>query len=43
MDTYAVIPIYFYNDVYMQKSNVSGVYSTAFGNKYFMYADKSAK
>lgn len=43
MDTYAVIPIYFYNDIYMQKSNVTGVYATVFGNKYFMYAHKTAE
>ncbi|MDD6578085.1 MAG: peptide ABC transporter substrate-binding protein [Lachnospiraceae bacterium] len=43
MDTNAVIPLYFYNDVYMMKSNVSGVYETLTGNKYFMYATKSAK
>ena len=43
MDTWAVIPIYYYNDVYMQKSNVTGVYATIFGMKYFMYATKSAQ
>lgn len=41
MDTWAVIPLYYYNDVYMQKSNVSGVYATVFGMKYFMYAEKA--
>lgn len=41
MATYAAVPIYFYNDIYMQKSNVTGVYSTVFGNKYFMYAKKT--
>ena len=41
MDTYAAIPIYFYNDVYMMKSNVTGVYATTNGNKYFMYAEKT--
>lgn len=41
MDTYAVIPIYYYNDVYMQKSNVEGVYATVFGMKYFMYTTKN--
>ena len=43
MDTYAAIPIFFYNDVYMMKSNVTGVYATTNGNKYFMYAEKTAK
>ncbi len=41
MDTGAVIPLYYYNDVYMCKSNVSGIYATVFGMKYFMYATKS--
>ena len=41
MDTGAIIPIYYYNDVYMQKSNVSGIYATVFGMKYFMHAVKN--
>ena len=41
MDTWAVIPIYFYNDIYLQKPNVDGIYSTVFGMKYFMYATKN--
>lgn len=41
MDTGAVIPLYYYNDVYMCKSNVSGIYATIFGMKYFMYATKN--
>ena len=40
METWAVVPLYYYNDVYMQKSNVDGVYATVFGMKYFMYATK---
>ena len=40
MSTYAVIPIYYYNDIYMQKDNVKGVYCTVFGNKYFHKATK---
>ncbi len=43
MDTWAVIPIYYYNDVYMQKTNVDGIYATVTGNKYFMYATKTAE
>lgn len=42
MDTWAVVPIYFYNDIYMEKSNVSGTYATVFGMKYFMYSTKTA-
>lgn len=41
MDTWAVVPIYYYNDVYMQKSNVDGIYATVTGMKYFMYATKN--
>lgn len=43
MGTWAVIPLYYYNDIYMQKDNVDGIYSTVFGMKYFMYATKSAE
>ena len=39
MDTFAVIPIYYYNDVYMCKPNVTGIYSTVFGMKYFNHAN----
>ncbi len=41
METWAVIPIYYYNDLYMMKSNVGGIYCTVTGMKYFMYATKS--
>lgn len=41
METYAVIPLYYYNDVYMQKAQVTGIYSTIYGLKYFMYAEKT--
>lgn len=40
MDTQAVLPLYYDNDVYLQKSNVSGVYVTTTGIKYFLYASK---
>lgn len=40
METWAVVPLYYYNDVYMQKSNVNGIYATVYGMKYFMYATK---
>ena len=43
METYAVVPLYFYNDIYMQKSNVSGIYTTLNQNKFFMYATKTAE
>ncbi|NLO48990.1 MAG: peptide ABC transporter substrate-binding protein [Clostridiales bacterium] len=39
MKTYCIIPIYYYNDIYMLKPEVSGLYSNAYGIKYFMYTD----
>ncbi len=41
METWAVVPIYYYNDIFMMKSNVEGIYTTITGMKYFMYATKS--
>lgn len=38
MSTWAVIPLYYYNDVYMQKTDVDGIYSNLFGFKYFGFA-----
>ena len=38
MDTWAVIPLYYYNDPYMIKNYVSNVYGTALGMKYFYHA-----
>jgi peptide/nickel transport system substrate-binding protein/oligopeptide transport system substrate-binding protein len=35
METGAVIPIYYYNDLYLQQTDVEGVYSNLFGFKYF--------
>lgn len=39
MDTGAIVPLYFYNDIYLQKENVTGIYSNNYGFKYFMFAD----
>ena len=39
MATNCVIPIYYYNDIYMQKDYVEGVFSNLFGFKYFMLAN----
>lgn len=39
MDTGAILPIYYYNDIYMQKEAVTGIYSNNYGYKYFMFAD----
>ncbi len=38
MSNYCVIPVYYYNDIYMQKDYVSGIYSNPFATKFFMYA-----
>lgn len=38
MGTGAVIPIYYYNDLYLQKTDVDGIYSNLFGFKYFQFA-----
>ncbi len=38
MSNYAVIPIYYYNDLYMQRDYVEGVYANSFATKFFMYA-----
>ena len=40
METGALLPIYYYNDQFMQSSSVEGIYSSVFGTKYFMYATK---
>ena len=42
METGAVLPIYSYSDLYMQKSNVEGIYVNSYGFKFFMYATKTA-
>ena len=41
MATYAVVPLYYYNDLYMQKSNVEGIYANLFQTKFFAYATKT--
>lgn len=38
METGALLPLYFYTDIYMQKDYVEDVYWTPFGYKYFMDA-----
>lgn len=39
METGAICPIYYYNDIYMQKSDVTNIYSNLYGFKYFMFAE----
>lgn len=41
MSNFCVIPIYYYNDIYMQKSYVDNIYSNLFGFKFFMYSTLS--
>lgn len=41
MSNYCVLPLYYYNDTYLQKSYVEGVYATPYATKYFQYATKT--
>ena len=38
MGTAAMVPLFYYNDVYLQKTDVKGVYSVPYGHKYFRSA-----
>lgn len=38
MSNYCVIPLYYYNDIFMQKDYVDGIFANAFATKFFMYA-----
>ena len=38
MSTGGVIPIYYYNDIYMQRASIDNIYSNLYGFKYFMHA-----
>ena len=38
MATGAILPLYYYNDTYLQKPDVSGIYSSLQGYKYFKFA-----
>lgn len=39
METGAIVPIYYYNDIFMQKSDVTNIYANLYGFKYFMFAE----
>ena len=41
MATYCVIPLYYYNDIYLQKDYVDGIYSNPYATKFFMYTTMS--
>ncbi len=43
MNTGAVLPLYYYNDLYMEKAGIEGNYANVFGTKYFMYTKKDGK
>ena len=38
MDTWALIPLYYYNDLFMMSEELEGVYATLTGEKFFMFA-----
>ncbi len=38
MDTGAIVPLYYYNDVYLQSTDVTGIYGNQYGYKYFAFA-----
>ncbi len=40
METGALLPIYYYNDIYLAKPEVQGYYSSPFGTKFFQEATK---
>lgn len=40
METGAVLPLFYYNDAYLQSSKVSGIYCSIDAGKYFFYAQK---
>ena len=41
MATNCVIPVYYYNDIYLQKDYVDGIYSNPYATKFFMYTTMS--
>lgn len=43
MDTGAICPLYYYNDVYMAKPDFTGFYSNLYGFKFFQFATNGDK
>lgn len=41
MSNGCVVPLYYYNDIYMQKDYVDGIFANLFGYKFFQYATMS--
>lgn len=40
MDTGAIIPLFYYNDTYLEKETVTGTYCNSYGYKYYAFAEK---
>ncbi len=43
METGAVMPLYYYNDLFLKNPAIEGDFATVFGTKYFMYAKKDGE
>lgn len=43
METGAIIPIFYYNDTYLQSSKINGIYCTIDSSKFFYYANKEGE
>ena len=39
MDTGAIVPLYYYNDLYMAKADLKGFYANLYGTKFFMHCE----
>ena len=38
MGTGAIVPLYYYNDIFMKRDTIEGFYANLYGTKYFMHA-----
>lgn len=43
METGAILPLYYCNDIYMHKSDITNIYMNQYGFKYFMFAQAPEK
>lgn len=43
METGAIVPLFYYNDTYLEKTNVSGTYCNSYGYKYYAFAQKEGE
>lgn len=39
METGAIVPLYYYNDIYLQRESLTGIYCNNYGYKYFQFAE----